>query len=256
MFLSVSQLSAQNIPIDFEANGNGAEWQWTVFENDSNPALEIIENPDPTGINKSATVAKFTALSGGMPFAGCESMHGSDIGTFTIDDSTALIKIKVWKSVISDVGIKLVRADNWSLGEIKIANTVVNAWEEIEFDFSAHIGNVYDQIVIFPDFGNRSMDNVIYFDDIFGGTSLTSSTNQIEEIKLEVFPNPASEQLYIKSDKPIYSYQVYALDGRLVKEVESRVAVESIDITTLETGSYLLHVISDGKETVEQFIKQ
>jgi len=160
----------QNAPIDFEADGFGADWIWTMFENDSNPPLEVIANPDPTGINTSDSVMKFTALETGMPFAGCETLHGAGIGTFTITEENKLIDIMVWKSVISDVGIKLVRADNWSLGEIKIANTTTDQWEKITFDFSAHIGNTYDQIVIFPDFdlAGRTSDNVIYIDNIYG----------------------------------------------------------------------------------------
>jgi len=96
----------QNNPIDFEAGGFGANWTWTVFENNTNPPLEIIPNPDPSGINTSATVAKFTALQSGNPWAGCESQHGSDIGTFTLNSSNSIVKIMVWKTVISDVGIK------------------------------------------------------------------------------------------------------------------------------------------------------
>ena len=53
--------SGQNIPIDFEATGNGATWTWTVFENTATPPpLEIIDNPDKSGINTSCSVAKFT----------------------------------------------------------------------------------------------------------------------------------------------------------------------------------------------------
>ena len=61
----------QNVPIDFESAGFGDSWTWTVFENNSNPILEIVPNPDPSGINNSSTVAKFTALMSGSPWAGC-----------------------------------------------------------------------------------------------------------------------------------------------------------------------------------------
>jgi len=171
MFLFVTALAlSQNGPIDFEAGGNGASWTWTVFENDSNPPLEIIANPDPTGLNTSATVAQFTALQAGAPFAGVESMHGSDIGTFTLDASNAVVKIMVWKPVISDVGIKFVTATSASDGEIKVANTLINQWEELTFDFSSRIGlpasTDIDQIVVFPDFDARTSDNVVYFDSI------------------------------------------------------------------------------------------
>jgi len=55
-------LFAQNSPIDFETGGYGASWTWTVFENDNNPSLEIMANPNIGGINSSANVAMFTAL--------------------------------------------------------------------------------------------------------------------------------------------------------------------------------------------------
>lgn len=169
--LAATTSFAQQVPIDFETGGNGASWTWTVFENDANPPLEIVANPDMTGANTSATVAKFTALQSGMPFAGCESMHGSDIGTFSLTASTSTIRIAVWKTEISDVGIKLVEPNNGSLGEIKVPNTVVNQWEVIEFDFSAMVGITYDQIVVFPDFQARTADNVVYFDNIDFGAA-------------------------------------------------------------------------------------
>jgi hypothetical protein len=71
-------------PSTLNLAANGANWTWAVFENATNPPLEIIANPDPSGINTSATVAKFTALAAGNPWAGCESMHGADLGPFVL----------------------------------------------------------------------------------------------------------------------------------------------------------------------------
>lgn len=174
---------AQNSPINFEAGGHGANWTWAVFENATNPPLEIIANPDPSGINTSATVAKFTALAAGNPWAGCESMHGADLGPFVLGPSNSIIKIMVWKSVISDVGIKMASPAGWAQVEIKRPNTVVNQWEELTFDFSNYVNppadqGQLDQIIVFPDFNlaGRGQDNIIYFDNITfsaggGGTS-------------------------------------------------------------------------------------
>ncbi|MDX5320755.1 MAG: hypothetical protein LPK45_06605, partial [Bacteroidota bacterium] len=165
---------AQNAPIDFETGGNGASWTWTTFENDDNPALEIVANPSQTAPNTSATVAKFTARATGQPWAGCESMHGSDIGAFTLNSSTSTIKIMVYKSVISDVGIKLVENSGAALPEIKVANTKINEWEELTFDFSSREGIEFDQIVIFPDFQARGAESIVYFDNItFGPATAT-----------------------------------------------------------------------------------
>jgi hypothetical protein len=153
--------------IDFENTGFGTSWGWNVFENDTNPPLEFVANPDPTGLNTSGTVAKITALQAGQPWVGCETQHGQT-GTFAIDTDHKIVRIMVYKTVISDVGIKFTKPDGWSLGEIKVSNTVINAWEELTFDFSAQFESGYDQIVIFPDFDldGRTTDNIIYFDNI------------------------------------------------------------------------------------------
>ena len=42
--------------IDFEADGFGANWVWTVHNNHSNPALEIVPNPNLSSSNSSENV--------------------------------------------------------------------------------------------------------------------------------------------------------------------------------------------------------
>lgn len=165
-----------NGPIDFETGGYGADWTWTVFENSENPPpLEIVSNPNSSGINTSSTVAKFTALSSGAAYAGCESQHGSDIGSFKFDSNNSIVKIMVYKTVISDVGLKFVESDGEAQPEVKVANTKTNEWEELTFDLSGSIGKgktgIIDQIVIFPDFKDRSSDHIIYFDNISFGSN-------------------------------------------------------------------------------------
>lgn len=164
-----------SLPIDFESAGFGASWAWNVFENDSNPPLEFVTNPSATGINTSSTVAKITALQAGQPWVGTETQHGQMGITWDLSASNAIIKIMVYKTVISDVGIKLVDPAGGAQAEIKVANTVINQWEELTFDFTPNIGlgntTGLDQIVVFPDFdlGGRTQDNVVYFDNITFG---------------------------------------------------------------------------------------
>jgi hypothetical protein len=154
-------------PVDFEPAGLGQGFTWGVFENGDNPAVAFLANPDPTGANTSATVARFTARQAGQPFAGTIT---TDLPTFTLDATNSCVKIKVWKTVISDVGIKFETADFASTGDIKVPNTVTNSWEELSFDFSGTIGQPASTditgFVVFPDFAAREQENVVYFDDI------------------------------------------------------------------------------------------
>ena len=155
--------------IDFETVGNHYSWQ--TFENDSNPGLNIVINPAQDGVNDSDNVAKVTTLTTGQPWAGVQSAHG-DFGPLTLDETNSTIKIMVYKSIISDVGIKFAIPNNGAQPEIKMANTLVNQWEELTFDFSSYIGLIeainIDQIIIFPDFdtNGRSQNNIVYFDNI------------------------------------------------------------------------------------------
>ena len=172
-FALSTMVVAQTTPVDFEEGGNGADWTWEVFENGSNPALEVIDNPDASG-NTSAKVAKITVVPEGQPWAGTIS---KDITPFKFDSSNSIVKIWVWKSVISDVGLKFETASAASNGEIKVANTVTNAWEELTFDFSSqsNFADDFTGLVVFPDFVARTDTNVIYFDHITFGTGENGS---------------------------------------------------------------------------------
>jgi hypothetical protein len=245
----ISSLSAQINPVDFEAGGNGADWTWTVFENDTNPPLEIVANPDPTGINTSATVAKFTALVTGMPFAGCETMHGSDIGTFTLSTANAFVSIKVWKTEISDVGIKFATFPGASTGELKVPNTLVNQWEELIFDFTSIIGEPsstdIDQLIVFPDFQARTGTNVIYFDDIiFGDSTLGVSENQIDG--LQFYPNPATQLLNINANNRISEIAIFNQIGQRVLFASPDQTTTALDISMLSSGMFMVRITSES----------
>jgi hypothetical protein len=115
-----------------------------LFNTFGNVNFSKVTNPDPTGINTSAMVGKYTKL------ANAES--GSMSGAYSILDIPIDMaygkKIKVWvyNTDAANVGKKL----NLELNEaveksggptngnsiLKSAITQVNAWEELVFDFS------------------------------------------------------------------------------------------------------------------------
>ena len=95
----------------------------------------------------------------------------------------------VYKSVISDVGIKFATATNGSTGQIKVPNTLINQWEELTFDFSGKIGETNDQIIIFPDFQTRTTNNVCYFDNITFGSQVIKPEFPLDFESTVVFYN-------------------------------------------------------------------
>lgn len=239
LFLPITILAQIN-PVDFEPTGNGADWTWTVFENDTNPPLEIIANPVPGGINSSSTVAKFTALATGMPFAGCETMHGADIGTFTLNADNTFVSIMVYKDVISDVGIKYATLEGASTGEIKVSNTLVNQWERLVFDFTAVVGEPantdLDQLIVFPDFQARSGDNVIYFDNIIFGDATLDNPDNAPQSLLRVSPNPVQDITRVSSSSLVQEVEVYNVLGQSVDRFVPNASDFSLDLSHLKSG--------------------
>lgn len=163
--------NAVGTPFDFESGGLGADFTWGVFENIDNPALEFVANPATSSVNDSSMVAQFTARQAGAAWAGTETLGATP--AFTMDATNSIVKIMVYKSVISDVGMKFA-VGAAAQGELKVANTKINEWEELTFDFTSRVGSPetigITSVIVFPDYnGARTSDTVSYFDNITFG---------------------------------------------------------------------------------------
>jgi hypothetical protein len=180
-FVTCGTVANAQSNIDFEVVGQ--TWTWTTFENGALPnTFSVVANPSATGINTSATCAKYVVNADGKPWAGVESKHGADIVPFKFDANNSIIKIMVYKSVISPVGLKFAEANGDAQPEVKVSNTKINEWEELTFDLSGSIGKgataIIDQIIVFPDYpAARTAGSVCYFDNVkFGIGTVTNDT--------------------------------------------------------------------------------
>ncbi len=164
-----------SFPVNFETPETGADANWIVFENDTAP-LEIVSNPNASGINTSSTVAKLTATPTNAPYAGTITSIETP---YTLSTSNSVIKMMVFKDKIGPVGVKLAKGEG-TVDEILVNNTKIGEWEELTFDFTSRIGfpeaNGIDALVVFPDFENRSSTSVTYFDNITRNASSGGGT--------------------------------------------------------------------------------
>ena len=249
--VDAGESTTTSFPVNFESAANGGvASNWSVFENGDNPALEIISNPDMTG-NTSATVAKFTARPAGQTYAGTVTELTNPL---TLDESNSFVKIMVWKSVISDVGIKF-ETSSGAIGEIKVPNTETDQWEELTFDFSGFIGDAnamnITKLVVFPDFQARTTDNVIYFDNITlneemtdggdtdGGestdapttaaTAPTADAADVISIFSDAYTDPAAVNYYPNWNQST-TYEMLTLDG------ESAIKYANVNYQGIEFG--------------------
>ena len=249
----------------FEPGTAGSEaTRWDVFENGDNaPAFEVVSNPDASGINTSATVGKFTSKAGESEWAGCATQHGS-IWKWKMDGSSTTLTIDVYKSVISNVMVKIVNSTNGTIYATQQLNTKTDEWETLTYDITGLVShgenndNV-DTIVIHSDIlAPRDTDNVTYLDNISWSALITSAsptlaTSNFEITEFAVYPNPSNNIWNIKSSKQLVkSVNVFDALGKLVLSIKPNLSEVEIDASSLKTGLYFARVEAiSGSKTIK-----
>lgn len=89
------------------------------------------------------------------------------------------------------------------------------------------------------------------------GDSVGSCVLSTSEIKTSenpsIYPNPASDYIYIKNLKNLIIYKIIDVSGRLLKE--GKVVSEIVDVSVLPKGNYLLQLITSENTFNFKFIK-
>ncbi|MCF8367360.1 MAG: PKD domain-containing protein [Bacteroidales bacterium] len=158
---------------------------------------EIIDNPDPSGINTSEHVGRVER--GAFEFA---HVYCDTEGRIMVEENPIFI-MKVWSPISCEILLKLENSENLELA-IAVSSyiTTPNQWEELTFDFSELPVDLYDKLVIFFDF-NTFSNYIFYFDDIEGAEieefSPSDVTFNVDMTYANEF-NPETDDVYIAGD--------------------------------------------------------
>jgi hypothetical protein len=80
------------------------------------------------------------------------------------------------------------------------------------------------------------------------------SSQQLEEQKIQVYPNPCSSKIFIKSDElSIHQIEIYNQLGQRVKNVSQNLT--ELDISTLEKGVYFMTLHLNNNIITKKIIK-
>jgi hypothetical protein len=199
----VTILNPLLLPIDFE--NPTLNYAFTDF---GNVVSSVVVNPDPSGINTSATVGQSLKPTGAEVWAGTFLQVDEPIDFSALQN----IKLNVWSPVSGiAVRMKIENATNPDIfAEVDVVNTMDGAWETLTFDFSnSDLTQEYQKVVLFFDFGNVGNDTTYYFDDIDLTQSVGGTFELFEDFEgtppvftdfgniglTEVVPNPMAAGL-------------------------------------------------------------
>jgi len=148
----------QNFPFTFESGP-------TAFTDFDLAVTTQVANPDPTGINTSATVAKI--VRGAAGYSGTKITVAAPID-FTVNK---IIKMKVWFPVAGQSMIMKFEDLGAIPGDFEksIANVPAMVWTEVSFDYQGVSNNTRDQLVFLFNpgvAGDGTANSTYYFDDI------------------------------------------------------------------------------------------
>ncbi|MDQ5930244.1 MAG: Carbohydrate-binding protein, partial [Bacteroidota bacterium] len=230
------------LPITFESVGNYG------FVDFDGGIATVIANPYPTGINTSAKVAKIVR-NGGATWAGSKlilpnRLDFSSISTFTMKVYSPRVGLPV-----------LFKLEGNAATEVLTKSTIANGWEELRWSFAGKPSNTYNELVFMFDFGtvgNGSDNSTFFFDDVNLGNG-TTPTNETENAKISIFPNPAHSILFINGLKTQSNISIYDFSGKMVfkKQVDNQ-----IDISPFPNGIYLMTIETTTGILTKKFVKQ
>jgi lysophospholipase L1-like esterase len=86
--------------------------------------------------------------------------------------------------------------------------------------------------------------------------TLSTETTNNKKVGVNIYPNPATDTLMIDCKSNIEYVRIYDLSGKKVMDINLKKNNESIDISKLKAGTYLLSATSDYKTSTISFIKK
>lgn len=86
--------------------------------------------------------------------------------------------------------------------------------------------------------------------------SIINNEDRYMPKRIGIYPNPATDKLYIESDRILESVIIYNVAGKPVKSVKNLDPSDSLDISALESGMYIIVIKEERELTTGKFMKQ
>ena len=261
IFVGGTTLTQVDLPVTF--NDPTVNYDLTDFGGNASEIIVDPENP-ANHIAKSIKTATAetwagTTVGGSLGFANkVPFAQGSTIMTVRVKSPTPVgthIRLKVEDA--SNAGISV---------ETEALTTGVNTWEYLLFDFSneapgtaaINFANTYNKASIFFNFGTtgaQAGEQTYYWDDIYFGVYNDVNDLNPSNSNVSVYPNPADNNLYIRSNTTFSKVDIYNVAGTLVKEYGN--VIQSVNVGDLKAGVYIIRLTDKNGNTVtSRFIKK
>ena len=109
----------------------------------------------------------------------------------------------------------------------------------------------------FKEFGITSnLNGKVWYDNLYAYKVATASLNDNESLNVSMYPNPTSNRLNISAANTIKNAEIFNVVGKKVMSLDINKNSESIDVSKLASGIYLIKYTIDNAVGTAKFIKQ
>lgn len=99
-----------------------------------------------------------------------------------------------------------------------------------------------------------------YSTDMTFKTLVAASLSDIKLAQLDIYPNPATDNMFIKTKNTInqLGVQVYSLNGQMCATTNTQIAAKEFSVNTanLVPGNYIMHITMEGQNYAYPFTKK
>tara|TARA_R110001606_G_scaffold141973_2_gene281313 strand:+ start:1206 stop:2066 length:861 start_codon:yes stop_codon:yes gene_type:complete len=243
--------------------------------------LEVVANPNPTGLNTSANSLKIARTETKRWW----DYFGIDVEDMEIASSEIkYLSVMALYVGVPDIGIRFDASSDAETGgpTVRPLNSYdasnLNEWQELVFEikddqgaFAFTKGTLY-RLTVHPDIGDQ--DDAI--DGIVGRNHLISATDfayldqfkildtnplSVRDVSLEdafsIYPSAVSSTFTVKTTKTISDIAVFSVLGKDVSNNIVALGNKSYDISTLSSGMYIVKIASEnGNFITKKIVKE
>ena len=172
-------------------------------------------------------------------FSGATSFN-QDIGSWDVSNATGM------DEMFENAGDFNQDIGSWDVSGVGSMNFMFYG----AFDFNQDLSSWcvgFNEPILFSDYSDLTEDNMPVW-----GTCPTASVDDQNQLDISIYPNPTSDIVYIDGNYTQLKVVVYDILG---KQVMKESITNSIDISQLEKGVYILQLSDGVKLTTQRIIK-
>ena len=92
-----------------------------------------------------------------------------------------------------------------------------------------------------------------FYDNLSLIEANTASISDLSDAKIYMYPNPSDGMVHISGKESVDAIRVFNISGQLIKEVTN---ANSLDLTSQQSGLYMIEIENGGKTSVSKLIKR